>query len=266
MNSLTRLRKQLMADLPPIISVPLHAWKHLRYGEPEIRHLQVLCDPSRAAYDVGANVGIYSYWLMRHSKVCHAFEANPHLAQRLARFAGNGPLKVWPVALSDVVGRTTLNVPVDPETGLERLGSASIVSHADFDSVVEIEVKQARLDDLDLPPCGFIKIDVEGFEMNVLKGAAERIARDRPNVLVEAEDRHRPAASADVIAWFRERDFAGFYLKDQRWHSVSTFDSARMQDVHNMGRRSEPGHVYVNNFLFVNDRTQAELQRRGLLA
>ena len=42
-----------------------------------------------------------------------------------------------------------------------------------------------RLDDLHLTNVGFIKIDVEGFEWRVLRGAWETIARSKPYILVE---------------------------------------------------------------------------------
>jgi FkbM family methyltransferase len=264
MASLTRLRKQLMLGLPPAWSVPLHAWKNRFQGEPELRWLSELCDPDLPAVDVGANVGIYTYWLMRYARGCHSFEANPDLASRLKRYAHGRRLTVWSMALSDTVGRVTLHVPVDARTGLQRAGSASIVSHSATGPVVDIEVDQARLDELDLPRVGFVKVDVEGFEMNVLRGAAKTIERDMPNVLVEAENRHRPNAVGDVIAWFGHRGYVGYYLRDGRWRSAQGFDAASLQDEGQLANGRRPGSLYINNFLFLNDRTRRRFVERNL--
>lgn len=263
---LNRLRAQLMASLPPAIAVPGYAWKNRSSGEPELRWLQHVCAPELAAVDVGANVGIYSYWLCRLARECHAFEANPQLAARLTRFGQGRNLKVWPVALSDTAGQATLHIPMDPRTGLGRFGSASLVDHKDGPDFLQVQVDQVRLDSLDLPKIGFLKIDVEGFELNVLLGAGAKVEADRPNVLIEAEDRHRPHATRDVMAWFAERRYPGYYLHAGRWHPVSTFDVARHQQVANMAVRKDPATPYINNFLFVNDATHQRFQQAGFLA
>ena len=61
-------------------------------------------------------------------------------------------------------------------------------------SVDEIEVPRITLDSLGQDAVGFIKIDVEGHEVDVLAGAREILRRDRPAILVEAEERHRQGA------------------------------------------------------------------------
>lgn len=55
---------------------------------------------------------------------------------------------------------------------------------------VEMPTSVCCLDDLDLGDIGFIKIDVEGFEARVIDGACETIARCRPVMLIEIEEKH----------------------------------------------------------------------------
>lgn len=52
----------------------------------------------------------------------------------------------------------------------------------------EVEVNLRRLDELDLDPA-FVKIDVEGAELGVLKGLRETIERCRPVLMVERSER-----------------------------------------------------------------------------
>jgi hypothetical protein len=49
-----------------------------------------------------------------------------------------------------------------------------------------------RLDDFHPDDIGLVNIDVEGHELAVLRGAADTFARNRPTVLVEAEEHHHP--------------------------------------------------------------------------
>ena len=55
---------------------------------------------------------------------------------------------------------------------------------------------------------GFIKIDVEGHELAVLRGAERTLARCRPTLLLEAEDRHRAHAVETVRAFLAGLDYA----------------------------------------------------------
>jgi hypothetical protein len=53
-----------------------------------------------------------------------------------------------------------------------------------------VAVQTAKIDDLGSADIGFIKIDVEGFESAVLRGARQTIARDRPTIFFEIEEQH----------------------------------------------------------------------------
>src|SRR5204862_6820425 len=53
------------------------------------------------------------------------------------------------------------------------------------DSVVQIQVRLATLDSYGFENVGFLKIDVEGSEMEVLAGARETIRMNRPNMFIE---------------------------------------------------------------------------------
>ena len=68
---------------------------------------------------------------------------------------------------------------------------------------IEASAQVRRLDGLDLGDIGFMKIDVEGFEAQVIEGARETIARCRPVMLIEIEQAHTgesPAALIERIA------------------------------------------------------------------
>ena len=88
-----------------------------------------------------------------------------------------------------------------------------------------------RLDDLDLPVCRLIKVDVEGMELSVLKGGRELIARNSPILYVE---NNRDAKSDELIRWISG---IGYQLY---WHYPPLFNP------NNFNRNTE--NVFVDGF------------------
>src|ERR1700694_1610183 len=80
--------------------------------------------------------------------------------------------------------------------------------------VISTHVPIARLDAVVRQDVAFVKIDVEGHELNVLNGAVELLERCQPVFLVGAEDRHRAEATRSVFEFFRNKSYRGFFLKD----------------------------------------------------
>jgi hypothetical protein len=74
--------------------------------------------------------------------------------------------------------------------------------HPFTERVMDIDV--VALDDLGIPPPSVVKIDVEGFEIEVLKGMRRMLAEHRPIVICELHDTH-----VEFAAFMRE---AGYRL------------------------------------------------------
>ena len=70
-------------------------------GERELRLMKHVCQKDRIALDIGANLGIFSYFLRRHSRRCMAFEPDPDMVSILRTTYGND-IDIFPFALSDV--------------------------------------------------------------------------------------------------------------------------------------------------------------------
>ena len=150
---------------------------------------------------------------------------------------------VSPAALADQNGKATLRVPWSAKGYSNQRASLSADAVASNFGVVTVETR--RLDDEGLSDIGFIKVDVEGFEYEMLKGAAAIIARDRPILLVEIEQIHTKLPIAEAVGRI-EAEFAMrayFYLREQL-HPISALDPARHHD------RTKPREDYVFNFLF----------------
>lgn len=143
-----------------------------------------------------------------------AFEPIPQFYTDLKRFWENRVV-VYPFALSDTSGRSEFqwvkNAPA--YSGLKRRKYA--VSNPEIET---IDVEMKRLDDFQKPerPIRFIKIDVEGAEFLVLKGANEVLKKDRPFVLFEfglgASDFYQNNPK-ELFQFFEVLDYNLFNLK-----------------------------------------------------
>lgn len=212
----------------------IHRW-NLGYPDPELRYLSRLCSPAKISVDVGAAQGLYTSHLLAHSAEVWAFEPRGDAAAELTRHFAGSPVRVLPVALSDADGEATITVPTD--IGRSTLEKSNPVEGE------ETVIPTRRLDSYDLRGVGFIKIDVEGYESAVLRGATETIKRSRPSLLIEIEERHKPGATTDIPRMLADLGYAGWFLLEGGWRPFSAFDAAEHQRV-----GESP---YVNNFVFL---------------
>lgn len=178
------------------------------------------------------------------------FEANPGLAGDLRRLLQGTNSHVEAVGLSDADGILELKVPF--VKGKELHGWASI--DGDFGGRTwkgrgilgtrDITVPVKRLDSFDLAPVGFVKIDVEGHELNVLRGAVDLLQRDQPNLLVEIEQRHHEEPISTIFNWLQvNHGYRGWFLDGPQLRSISDFSV----DIH---QRDPDSREYRNNFYF----------------
>lgn len=145
--------------------------------------------------DVGANIGFFSIVAARQfpKLSVHAFEPNQSIYARLQRNIDLNRnltnLEAFPFALSNFSGNTTLFMPSpnDSNQGLSSLGDA--IEGVTKGMSQTTPVKQ--LDELyenSTQKVSVIKIDVQGFEAEVLKGGETTIRRFRPVVVLEHSD------------------------------------------------------------------------------
>ncbi|MGE0717472.1 MAG: FkbM family methyltransferase [Alphaproteobacteria bacterium] len=224
-----------------------------RAGEPEQALLPYVCPRGEIAVDVGANHGSYTVVLARLVDRVVAVEPIPFEVRILRlRFAGAvaaGRVEVVEAALSDASREVTLMIPSN-SAALASVEAAVASRHHGS----AIRVSTRTLDSLGLAPVGFIKIDVEGHEGAVLRGGMGTVARDRPTLLIEIEERHHPGGFAEARDLLEPLGYRGWFLMDGRLRPIAEFDHARLQNVaalnaEGTGRRENC--TYISNFLFV---------------
>jgi len=137
-----------------------------------------------AVLDVGANIGAHTVLFARlageHGSVW-AFEPQRIPFQTLcANMALNNISNAKCFNLAVGERPDTIHVPdIDPRQH-ENFGGLGLGNYQQGDPV-----RVVRLDDMDIAQCRFIKIDVEGMELGVLRGATALLERLRPALYVE---------------------------------------------------------------------------------
>jgi FkbM family methyltransferase len=220
----------------------------------EIRALIEAIAPGEAAVDVGANKGSFLPWLSRaagRDGRVFAFEPQPDLAAYLAeacRAAGLDNVEVEAAGVSDRAGSRALRIPgaAGPSPGAS-LEAAVAERSPGRDIAVPVVTLDERLR-TEGRRVAAIKIDVEGHELAVLRGAGGVLDRNAPLVVVEAEERHAGAENlAAVFVFFAERGFDGWFVRRGRLEPLAAFDPA-VHQKRSAGRFWDSPD-YCNNFV-----------------
>lgn len=157
------------------------------YQQPVRRASVELCERRGLALDIGANVGLWSRELCENFDHVIAFEPVADFRACLIKNVVAPNFEVRACALGEQ--DTQINMIITTEnTGH---------SHVDTGSIGSGSIPMYRLDSLNLPTVNYIKIDCEGYENTILRGAQETIMRDRPVMVVEHK-KHKDVGHVDV--------------------------------------------------------------------
>jgi FkbM family methyltransferase len=187
-----------------------------RTWEPEEGQLLTRLATSEMTFlDVGASFGYFSRLMANRfpKATIHAFEPHPTMASilRLNTWEFGERVTVWPTGLGADRGTVGLKVAANNIGDIR-----SSTDEGTFDIVAPL----SRLDDLVRGKVDLVKIDTQGFEMDVILGMT-RICQDNPAIRIVMEfwptaiiDRRlRPA---DVLARYRSLGFETCLLREQQ--------------------------------------------------
>lgn len=228
---------------------------YLRYfsGEKEIILLPSLCDPSKMGIDVGAATGLYTLFMSRLCSKVAAFEplhVNGRALQ--SRFRGFN-VTVFPYALGKDSASMEFRTPVVGGKELRDWSSLSkrfegaVWEGKPISQVTSQMVNVKPLDDFGFENVGILKIDVEGFEDEVIKGAEKTLKKSRPSLIIETENRHRSLPLQASFSLMEKMDYRGFFIWEQSLRPVCEFDPASMQCPEPRNGKGS----YVSNFVWL---------------
>jgi FkbM family methyltransferase len=183
-----------------------------RTWEPEEGELlRRLVKPGDVFVDVGANVGYFVRLIATHCSpaAIHAFEPQPTSSVLLGLNIWDlkVPVTVWPLALADTRGTVVVST-AEHNVGDTRVSAPSTDATTASTAVAGV----ARMDELVSGPVDVVKIDVQGYEPEVIRGMA-RIAADNPRIRLVIEFwpaalRARRISPEGVLAEYRTAGYS----------------------------------------------------------
>ncbi|WP_300660338.1 FkbM family methyltransferase [Fluviicola sp.] len=181
---------QMIIDPSIDNGVELSLFETGTYEKGTIQLLQTYLKEGSVFLDIGANIGLMSVIASKYvgkSGVVYAVEANPKtipILQANIDLNACKNVEVIPVALSDITGTAVLF-----ENWEVNRGGASLISQSKEEQ--GLEVKMERLDDLfdENTPIQLVKIDVEGFEPQVIRGGMNWFRKQQPVFIIEVSEK-----------------------------------------------------------------------------
>ncbi len=166
----------------PLLHRLYHVWVGRDYEERFARGLLAAIAPGDTVWDIGANVGLYTaQFLARQAAHVVCFEPAPAAVSQLETSFGAGTaaqdrVRIVPAALSNVRG--TVRFAVDGSSPTNKIIDTEFAPSILGESLIEVPVVRGDevAAELDLPLPNVIKIDVEGYEWEVLQGLERVLA------------------------------------------------------------------------------------------
>lgn len=222
-----------------------------RKVEPEFLWITEILGKDSVFMDVGANVGAYLYTLENHlnSENIFAFEPSQQLFKRLGRLFPK--VNLFSLALSDISTIAEFKIPVINGEKVHTRGTLQTsIKEKNEEKTILQKVEVKPLDDLDLKfqKLDFIKIDVEGNEMQTLRGAKRTIEKFKPILMVEMEQRHHQENLWTLISEIANWGYSVNYLDRKTLQpTILTEEFLNQQNPDNVKNYKD----YINNIIFL---------------
>ena len=151
----------------------------------EIQLIKQYVNKDSICLDIGANIGSFTVFLSGIAKHVYAFEPEPNNFKQLQENTKHlDNVEIFDIALSHKLGYETLYT-CPTNTGMHRMYKSKWCEGGE-----QIKVPVSTIDITFIlnhftPTINFVKIDVEGFEYNVIMGMMNIIKRDHPTIMME---------------------------------------------------------------------------------
>ncbi len=231
-------------------------WKTLSTLEfdAELLLLEFLLTKDSVFFDIGTNKGEYAYYAEKliNPKNIYLFEPEKKLNKQLRAIFKD--CQIFDLALSDNKGTHQFKIPLINGVADNCLSSLEVENKEDNETEAIIyEVKTDTLDNFiedkrKVP--SLIKIDVEGHELSVLKGAENFISMHHPTLIIEIEQRHHKVINIDnVFESFKQKGYNCYYYSKKQ-SQLFPYENK----IHLTNTKTYFGKIdYINNYIFIHE-------------
>jgi FkbM family methyltransferase len=160
------------------------------YEPSNLKIIELNVKEGNCCLDIGANVGAITLALAKavgKSGLIYSFEPHPSFYNKLSDHIKINNLENNVFAINKGISSSNKNIFLEEDSRIEGKGNAGIV---DFETINSYKIEAITLDQFvisyNLKSVNFIKIDVEGHEMEVINGCVETIKKFRPKILFES--------------------------------------------------------------------------------
>ena len=206
-----------------------------RSDEQEINLVKKFIKSGTDSIDVGVYRGVYSYEMSKYSEKVHSFEPNPiifkYINKNLKKFIKN--IHLYNFALSNQNKTINLKIPIRNSNSNKEIfeeyyemGKATIHNENNFENYENFEIQTKKIDELNFDnKISFIKIDVEGHELEVIEGAINTIKRDKPVLLVEIEKQYTKKEVAESINFINSLGYKSYFFNKKDLKSTTELNN-----------------------------------------
>lgn len=228
------------------------SWSSPPDEEAEILLMPFFLNQNSTFFDVGANKGLYTRSaekLINPSNI-YSFEPIPELHFALRRMFRKS--NIHRIALSDDEGSVRFKIPFIGEVEYKSRGklNTGFVEEGETRARI-IQVDVSTLDRFaagkDIKGIDLVKIDVEGHELRVIRGAEDTLRKMQPVLQIEIEQRHHSSPIDEIIAEIEKIGYTCHYLDPEK--------KAIRQLHEGTGQLQSKDHFktknYIHNFIFI---------------
>lgn len=182
----------------------------LKRGERYESHIRDWCETyitkEDVVYDIGANLGAHTIPFAEYAKEVHAFEP-----QRLVYYQLCG--NVIQNKLDNVYCYQMACGAARGQVGIEEqdFHSTSRLNIGDTHTLETGSIPCVALDEMGLPPPRMMKIDIQGYEEQMLRGAQGILRDHRPQLFIEIEEPHlrrHKSSTATIVTMLQEMGYS----------------------------------------------------------
>lgn len=204
----------------------------------------------RRFIDIGANQGIYSLYFSKIFSNVNSFEPIEEVTN-LLKITNKRNIEIHNLGLSDKQEIMDIQIPISEKK--------FIISQSSFNYCgklpsIKRSITVSNLDYYNFSDVDLIKIDVEGHEDFVFKGAFKTITRCKPILLIEIELRHRNNPISDLVEKVVSLDYKCFFYKKQKLVPFDFFNKETDQNPELLKNVLQSKCLYINNFIFIPNR------------